>query len=276
MRGVTLISLLAALEQVYGQDSVHYDEGREVADKFLDRALTVSPLQDADLDGTTVGKSGHASTLSKPVNLASPMQMRLRPPLQVRHAQPYAVSYMLPSPVASYRPQVPLREMPSLSRRQVQAKADGFGSEPSKPEASTAPASDDGPEEIAYEGPPAISDAILPSFAIPTIVGLIPATAAWSRQAWVRFKITNKGVRTTGGFGGNDVQEFPYSKVRKLRSVKRLFGDGDLIFTLQGSIQGSQVNELRNVPNFDTVRDFILKYLPSDVVDEYKSSQSER
>jgi hypothetical protein len=113
-------------------------------------------------------------------------------------------------------------------------------------------------------------DAVLPTLSIPTLVGLIPATAAWSRQAWVRFKITDRRVRVQAGFGGNDVEEFEYSSILKLRSVKRLFGDGDLIFTLKGN----KGVELRNVPNFDAARDFICKYLDPAVEEEYKSSQS--
>ena len=53
-----------------------------------------------------------------------------------------------------------------------------------------------------YEGPPAITETIVPTISILTVVGIIPAAAAWARQAWVRYKITNRRIRVTSGFNG--------------------------------------------------------------------------
>jgi hypothetical protein len=36
------------------------------------------------------------------------------------------------------------------------------------------------PEEVFYEGPPAITETIIPTISILTIVGIIPAIASWS------------------------------------------------------------------------------------------------
>ena len=39
------------------------------------------------------------------------------------------------------------------------------------------------PEETFYEGPPAITETITPTISILTVVGIVPAAAAWARQA---------------------------------------------------------------------------------------------
>jgi hypothetical protein len=58
------------------------------------------------------------------------------------------------------------------------------------------------PEEVFYEGPPAISETIVPTASILTVIGVIPAAAAWARQAWVRYRITTRRIRCTSGIGG--------------------------------------------------------------------------
>jgi len=62
-------------------------------------------------------------------------------------------------------------------------------------------------EEVFYEGPPAITETIVPTISILTVVGIIPAAAAWARQAWVRYKITTRRIRVNSGFGGNEMAE---------------------------------------------------------------------
>jgi len=122
------------------------------------------------------------------------------------------------------------------------------------------------PEEVFYEGPPAISETILPTVSILTVVGLIPAAAAWSRQAWVRYKITSRRVRVTSGIGGKDMAEIVYPDIVELRTVKRLFGDGDMVAFLR---DGAKF-EMRNIPNFDETLEFILENVDDDVVAAYK------
>ena len=47
------------------------------------------------------------------------------------------------------------------------------------------------PEEVFYEGPPAITETLIPTLSILTVIGIIPAIASYSRQAWVRYKVRN-------------------------------------------------------------------------------------
>lgn len=122
------------------------------------------------------------------------------------------------------------------------------------------------PEEVHYEGPPAITETILPTISILTVVGLVPAAAAWARQAWVRYKITSRRIRVQSGVGGNDMAEIVYPDITEIRTVKRLFGDGDMVLTLR---DGAKF-EVRNIPEFDDTIEFILKQCDKDVVDAYR------
>mmetsp|Transcript_30763 Transcript_30763/g.63455 ORF Transcript_30763/g.63455 Transcript_30763/m.63455 type:complete len:247 (+) Transcript_30763:139-879(+) len=122
------------------------------------------------------------------------------------------------------------------------------------------------PEETFYEGPPAITETIAPTVSILTVIGIIPAAAAWARQAWVRYLITDRRIRVTSGVGGKDMAEIVYPDVTEIRTVKRLFGDGDMVFFLR---DGAKF-EMRNVPKFEETMDFILKQVDSEVVDLYR------
>jgi hypothetical protein len=123
------------------------------------------------------------------------------------------------------------------------------------------------PEETFYEGPPAITETIAPTISILTVVGIVPAAAAWARQAWVRYRITNRRIRVTSGIGGKDMAEIVYPDVVELRTVKRLFGDGDMVFFLR---DGAKF-EMRNVPNFEETIEFILGNVDKSVKDVYRS-----
>jgi len=122
------------------------------------------------------------------------------------------------------------------------------------------------PEEVYYEGPPAIAETIAPTISILTVVGIIPAAAAWARQAWVRYKITNRRIRVTSGIGGKDMAEIVYPDIVEIRTAKRLFGDGDMVAFLR---DGAKF-EMRNIPNFDETIEFILKNVDPKVVKEYR------
>lgn len=122
------------------------------------------------------------------------------------------------------------------------------------------------PEETYYEGPPAITETIIPTVSILTVVGIIPAAAAWARQAWVRYKITNRRIRVQSGFGGNDMAEIVYPDIVEIRTAKRLLGDGDLVVFLR---DGARF-EMRNIPKFDETMEYILGQVDEDVVEMYK------
>jgi len=122
------------------------------------------------------------------------------------------------------------------------------------------------PEEVFYEGPPAITETIVPTISILTVVGIIPAAAAWARQAWVRYKITNRRIRVTSGVQGNDMAEIVYSDITEIRTVNRLFGDGDMVAFLR---DGAKF-EMRNIPNFKETLDFMLDQVDKDVAKTYR------
>lgn len=147
------------------------------------------------------------------------------------------------------------------TKRGKRKGGDASSSSPAKAAATLAP------EETYYEGPPAITETIAPTVSILTVVGIVPAAAAWARQAWVRYKITNRRIRVTSGLGGKDMAEIVYPDVVEIRTVKRLFGDGDMVFFLR---DGAKF-EMRNVPNFEETIDFILGNVDKEVVDMYKS-----
>lgn len=122
------------------------------------------------------------------------------------------------------------------------------------------------PEEEFYEGPPAITETIVPTISILTVVGIIPAAAAWARQAWVRYRITSRRIRVTSGFNGKDMAEIVYPDIVEIRTVKRLFGDGDMVAFLR---DGAKF-EMRNIPNFEESMEFILKNVDKDVAEAYR------
>lgn len=121
------------------------------------------------------------------------------------------------------------------------------------------------PEEVFYEGPPAITETIVPTISILTVIGIIPAAAAWARQLWVRYKITTRRIRVNSGIGGNEMAEIVYPDIVEIRTVKRLFGDGDMVAFLR---DGAKF-EMRNIPNFDATMEFILRYVDQDVAATY-------
>lgn len=122
------------------------------------------------------------------------------------------------------------------------------------------------PEEVFFEGPPAITETIVPTISILTVVGIIPAAAAWARQAWVRYKITTRRIRVNSGIGGKEMAEIVYPDIVELRTVKRLFGDGDMVVFLR---DGAKF-EMRNIPNFEETMDFILEQVDADVAKTYR------
>ena len=106
----------------------------------------------------------------------------------------------------------------------------------------------------------------MPTLSILTIIGIIPAAAAWARQAWVRYKITTRRIRVTSGLNGQDMAEIVYPDVVEIRTVKRLFGDGDMVLFLR---DGAKF-EMRNIPDFANALEFVLTQCDPDVVKAYR------
>jgi len=60
--------------------------------------------------------------------------------------------------------------------------------------------------------------------------------------------------------------EIVYPDVTEIRTVKRLFGDGDVVFFLR---DGAKF-EMRNVPNFAETLEFVLGQVDKDVADQWR------
>eukprot|EP00566_Odontella_aurita_P001075 CAMPEP_0113552164 /NCGR_PEP_ID=MMETSP0015_2-20120614/14918_1 /TAXON_ID=2838 /ORGANISM="Odontella" /LENGTH=237 /DNA_ID=CAMNT_0000453117 /DNA_START=134 /DNA_END=847 /DNA_ORIENTATION=+ /assembly_acc=CAM_ASM_000160 len=170
------------------------------------------------------------------------------------------------APATSDTKEISLEAAESLGKGAAKAKrGKRKGASPEAKKAAKVAASL-APEEVFYEGPPAITETIVPTISILTVVGIIPAAAAWARQAWVRYKITTRRVRVTSGIGGKDMSEIVYPDIVELRTAKRLFGDGDLVAFLR---DGAKF-EMRNIPEFEETMDFILKQVDPEVAKTYR------
>ena len=115
-------------------------------------------------------------------------------------------------------------------------------------------------EEVFFEGKPAIGDLISNTLIGLTIVGLPLFVGALVRQLWVRYRITNRRITIIGGWQGRDRSDIIYKEIDKLVNVPRgLGGQGDIVLTLK---DGSRL-EMRSVPNFREVSDYILERIDS-------------
>jgi len=60
--------------------------------------------------------------------------------------------------------------------------------------------------------------------------------------------------------------EIVYSDITEIRTVNRLFGDGDMVAFLR---DGAKF-EMRNIPNFKETLDFMLDQVDKDVAKTYR------
>merc|ERR1719428_719250 len=84
-----------------------------------------------------------------------------------------------------------------------------------------APASVVVPEQTFWEGPPSITETIIPGLSLFTVVGVIPFTASLARQAWTRYKLTNKRLEIASGFQGKDVVQITWREVIDIKWLRR-------------------------------------------------------
>lgn len=111
------------------------------------------------------------------------------------------------------------------------------------------------PEVVFYEGPPSISEVIIPAISVLTVIGIVPFISALSRQAWVRYKFTSRRVSIQSGIGGSTQTQVIYPDIQEIKFVYRNFGAaGDMVMFLK---DGAKV-ELRHVPDFDNIYNFVL------------------
>jgi len=117
------------------------------------------------------------------------------------------------------------------------------------------------PEQTFWEGPPSITETVIPGLSLFTVVGVIPFTASLARQAWTKYKITNRRVEVCSGFQGKDIVQVIWREVTDMKWLRRFGGAaGDIVFTLQ---DGSKL-EMRSVPEFDRNLAFMMSQVAED------------
>lgn len=118
------------------------------------------------------------------------------------------------------------------------------------------------PEQTFFEGPPSLTETLIPGLSLFTVVGIIPFTASLARQAWTRYKFTNKRLEVASGFQGKDVVQVTWREIMDAKWLRRYGGAaGDVVFTLR---DGSKL-ELRSVPEFDRNLKFVMDQLGDEV-----------
>jgi hypothetical protein len=111
------------------------------------------------------------------------------------------------------------------------------------------------PEQTFFEGAPSITETFIPGLSLFTVVGVIPFTASLARQAWTRYKITNKRMEIASGFQGKDIVQITYREIEDIKWLRRYGGAaGDIVLSL---IDGAKV-EIRSMPEFDRNLKFIF------------------
>lgn len=118
------------------------------------------------------------------------------------------------------------------------------------------------PEITFFEGPPSITETFIPGLSLFTVVGVIPFSASLARQAWTRYKLTNKRLEIASGFQGKDVVQVVWREIVDIKWLRRFGGSaGDLVLTLQ---DGAKV-EIRSMPEFDRNLKFMFDQSDDDL-----------
>jgi len=118
------------------------------------------------------------------------------------------------------------------------------------------------PEQTFWEGPPSITETFIPGLSLLTVVGVIPFSASLARQAWTRYKITNKRLEIASGFQGKDVVQVIWREIIDMKWLRRYGGAaGDLVLTLK---DGAKV-EIRSMPEFDRNLNYMFKMAGDDL-----------
>merc|ERR1711918_297467 len=106
-----------------------------------------------------------------------------------------------------------------------------------------------------------ITETLIPGLSVFTVVGIIPFSASIARQAWTKYKFTNRRIEVASGFQGKDVVQVLYREIVDVKWLRRYGGAaGDLVLSLQ---DGSKL-EVRSVPEFDRNLAFIMSMIEDD------------
>merc|ERR1719253_823902 len=118
------------------------------------------------------------------------------------------------------------------------------------------------PEVTFFEGPPSATEMIIPGVSVLTVVGIIPFAASAARQAWTRYKFTDRRVEVASGFQGKEVVQATWREVIDVKWLRRYGGSaGDVVLTLK---DGAKM-EMRSVPDFDRNLAYMMEQLGEDV-----------
>jgi len=118
------------------------------------------------------------------------------------------------------------------------------------------------PEVTFFEGPPSSTEMIIPGISVLTVVGIIPFAASVARQAWTRYKFTNRRVEVASGFQGKEVVQATWKEIVDVKWLRRFGGSaGDMVLTLK---DGAKM-EMRSIPEFDRNLAYIMEELGEDV-----------
>lgn len=121
------------------------------------------------------------------------------------------------------------------------------------------------PEQTFWEGPPSKTETIIPAASVLTVVGIIPFTASLARQAWTRYKLTNRRLEVASGFQGKDLVQVTWKEITDIRWLRRYGGAaGDIVFDLK---DGSKL-EMRSLDDFERNLNFIMEQLQPGVQED--------
>ena len=77
------------------------------------------------------------------------------------------------------------------------------------------------PEQTFWEGAPSITETLVPGLSVFTVVGVIPFAASIARQAWTKYKFTNRRIEVASGFQGKDVVQVLWREITDIKWLRR-------------------------------------------------------
>ena len=173
-----------------------------------------------------------------------------------------APSTLLRGAVSSRATSAPLMQAPQMPERRMKKRKEPKA-KVKEPSQAKAMAQQLVTEQDFYEGAPDISETFVPGLSVFTVVGIIPFGASLARQAWTKYRITNKRFEVKSGFQGKETVQLTWAEVVDVKWLRRGFtgGCGDMVLTLR---DGAKV-ECRSLSQFDRNLKFIMDQLGEDV-----------
>ncbi|ERN42389.1 hypothetical protein KR51_00009100 [Rubidibacter lacunae KORDI 51-2] len=111
-------------------------------------------------------------------------------------------------------------------------------------------------ETTFFEGGPHIGDLIINILLGFTVICLPLTVGAIVRAIWLRYRITDRRISVTGGWGGRDRSDIVYSEVARVVRVSRGIGLwGDIVVTLRDKTR----LEMRALPRYREIHEYITE-----------------